>query len=288
MVFVDVRTDGSEKVKYDYDDFFAYIRMGCLSNYSNYSADSHWHEDLELIYVLSGHMDYNVNGEIIRMEEEQGIIVNARQLHYGFSAEHKECEFICVLLHPMLLCITQHMDSNFISPILSDASMPYIFLDSSIEWQCSILSDIKTMYSVKDKSAAPLYIQNIFYHIWIYLIENTKKVNRVKRQNRNLSVLKDMLSFIQKNYSERITLDDISKSGNVSKSTCLVIFKQYLRDTPTNYLIGYRLNKAANLLRNTDLAVSEIALEVGFQGISYFAETFKKTYYCSPSTYRKL
>lgn len=287
MVIVDKRADGSEKVKYNYDGYMAYVRRGLLSSYPNFAAGNHWHDDLEFISVLSGCMDYNVNGEILHLEAGQGLIVNARQIHCGFSPEHNECEFYCVLLHPMLLCTSQNIDRDFVSPILTDSSLPYVLLDSKLRWQELILSDIEYIYMCKDKPNAPLYIQNAFYHIWIVLSENALKVRRVKRQNRNLSVLKDMLLFIQKNYAGYVTLDDIAKSGNVSKSTCLAIFKKYLQDTPANYLIGYRLKKAMKMLRDSDLSVTEIALEVGFGGVSYFAETFRKNYGCSPSEYRQ-
>ncbi len=287
MAIVDKRADGSERVKYDYDGYMAYIRRGLLSYYPNFAADSHWHDDLEFISVLSGSMDYNVNGEILHLEAGQGIIVNARQIHYGFSHEHKDCDFYCVLLHPMLLCTSQYIDRDFVSPILSDSSLPYVFLGSDTDWQREILSDIESVYLCKDKPNAPLYVQNAFYHIWILLSENTLKEKRAKRQDRNLSVLKDMLVFIQKNYADKITLGDIAKSGNVSKSTCLAIFKKYLQDTPTNYLIGYRLKKAIKMLKDSDSPITEVALEVGFGGVSYFAETFRKYYGYSPSEYRK-
>ncbi len=287
MAVVDKRADGSERVKYDYDGYMAYIRRGLLSYYPGFAADSHWHDDLEFISVLSGSMDYNVNGEIIHLKAGQGVIINARQLHYGFSAERTDCEFYCVLLHPMLLCTSQQIDRDFVSPVLSDSSLPYVFLDSDTLWQREILSDIESVYLCKDKPNAPLYVQNTFYHIWILLSENTLKEKRAKRQDRNLSVLKDMLVFIQKNYANKITLQDIAKSGNVSKSTCLVIFKKYLQDTPANYLIGYRLKRAIKMLKSTDMPITEIALEAGFGGVSYFAETFRKYYGRSPSEYRK-
>ena len=124
MAIVEKRADGSERVKYDYDGYMAYIRRGLLSNYPNFAADSHWHDDLEFISVLSGSMDYNVNGEILHLKAGQGIIVNARQIHYGFSTAHNECEFYCILLHPMLLCTSQHIDRDFVSPVLSDSSLP--------------------------------------------------------------------------------------------------------------------------------------------------------------------
>ncbi len=287
MVVVDKRADGSERVKYNYDGYMAYVRRGLLSNYPNFAADSHWHDDLEFISVLSGSIDYNVNGEILHLEAGQGIIVNARQLHYGFSAAHDECDFYCVLLHPMLLCISQHIDREFVSPILADSSLPYVLLDSKTGWQKEVLSDIESIYLHRDRSNAALYIQSIFYHIWIALYENTLNAKCTKPQDRNLSVLKDMLVFVQGNYANKITLDEIAAAGNVSKSTCLTIFKKYLQDTPTNYLIGYRLKRAMEMLKDSDLSITEVALEVGFGGVSYFAETFKKNYGCSPSEYRK-
>ncbi len=287
MVFVDKRADGSERIKYGYDGYMAYIRKGQLSNYPNFTADSHWHDDLEFISVLSGSMDYHVNGEFIHLKAGQGIIVNARQLHYGFSAEHNDCEFYCVLLHPMLLCTSQQIEHDFVSPILSDRSLPYILLDCKIDWQRTILSEIESVYMSKDQSNAPLYIQKAFYHIWIVLSENILKVERIKQQDRNLHLLKDMLVFVQRNYANKITLEDIAKSGNVSKSTCLAIFKRYLQDTPANYLIGYRLKRAMKMLKDSDLPVTEIALNVGFGGVSYFAEAFRKHYNCSPGEYRQ-
>ncbi len=280
MIQIDIRPDGSEKVKYDFDGYFAYIRKGLLSRYADYAADSHWHDDLEFISVLSGQMDYNINGEILHLEAGQGVMVNARQLHYGFSSEKNECEFYCVLLHPVLLCATQSIDGDFIAA-------PYVFLDKRISWQGEILSDIEVIYQCRDKKNAPLHIQNAFYHIWILLTENVSNTHHSKKQDGNLSLLKEMLFYIQKHYGEHVTLDDIARSGNVSKSTCLSVFKKYLGDTPSNYLILYRLKKACKLLETTTLSITEIAFDVGFQSGSYFAEMYRRIYGCSPSSYRK-
>ncbi|MCC8104217.1 MAG: helix-turn-helix transcriptional regulator [Clostridiales bacterium] len=213
--------------------------------------------------------------------------MNSRQLHYGFSPEHTECVFYCVLLHPMLLCASQQVDRDFISPIISDESLPYILLDSRTLWQEQILDAIQSVYTCRESSFAPLHIQRLFYQIWELISENVKSVRRKNGiSDRRLSILKDMLSYIQENYNCKITLDDIAAAGNVSSSTCLVIFKKYLQNTPANYLIRYRLKKAMELLQKSDLSITEIAYETGFRGASYFAETFKKNCGCSPSEYR--
>ncbi len=287
MVTVDVRSDGSERVKYDYNGYFAYIRRGLLSRYPNYAADSHWHDDLEFISILSGSMWYNVNGELILLKQGEGILVNARQLHYGFSSTREECEFFCVLLHPMLLCATQNMDHDHVSPFLTDEGIPYVLLHHDVPWQQKILDAVQYIHDVKNNTAAPLHIQRTFYDIWILLTENIsiQSVAHGKGDKR-LALLKDMLGFIHKRYADAITLADIAQAGKVSKSTCLAVFRQYLHETPVNYLISYRLKIAANYLQDTSLSISEIALSTGFTGISYFSETFRKKYDCSPGVYR--
>ena len=102
-----------------------------------------------------------------------------------------------------------------------------------------------------------------------------------------MTSLKDMVLYIQRNYRRKITLEEIAKAGAVCKSTCLALFKKYLRDTPVNYLIRYRLQSAAKLLRAGDGSVTETAYRCGFSNVSYFIEMFKKLYGRSPLEYRK-
>ncbi len=284
---IEIKKDGSERVKYDYDGYYAYIRRAFLSIYPNFTADSHWHDDLEFIYVLSGAMTYNVNGKIIEIESGNGIFINSRQLHFGYSVTKKECDFICILLHPMLLCTSQSIDRSFVAPVISDRSIPYILLNHNIGWHKKVLECVYRMYEYKNAKVAQLHIQREFYSLWALLCENIEHgADGTVESNAHLLILKEMLTFIQQNYSDKTDLADIARSGNVSKSTCLAIFKKYLNDTPTNHLISYRLKKAAVLLSETSKPVSEIALSVGFQSISYFTEVFRKNYKQTPREYR--
>lgn len=103
MLFLELKDDRAEKVKYDYSDYPIYIRRELLSSFSEYTAPAHWHDEIEFIAVLSGKMQYNINGKIITITENEGIIVNTRQMHFGFSPKKEECDFICILLHPLML-----------------------------------------------------------------------------------------------------------------------------------------------------------------------------------------
>lgn len=280
--------DRSERVLYDMADYPVYVRKGALSSYPNYSAESHWHNDVEFILILSGEMLYNVNGEIVLLREGEGIFVNSGQLHFGYSDKREECVFICVILHPVLLCSSKSMEENCIKPIISDESIPYYRFGQTREWERGVLSAIREIYNVCGEKFAELKIQRAFFDIWISLCENIISAKKeTVATDHHLSTLKDMLSYINQNYREKLTLENIAHAGGVGKTGCCAIFKKYINKTPNGYLTELRLRHGTELLLESDKTVLEISYEVGFSGASYFTEMFRRFYGCSPREYRK-
>ena len=96
------------------------------------------------------------------------------------------------------------------------------------------------------------------------------------------------LGYIEKNYGEEISLEQLSKSGNVSKSECLRCFKTSMQTTPYKYITEYRLSQAAILLRSTNMPIGDIASNVGFRQISHFGKCFREKTGYSPREYRAL
>ena len=287
MLYLELKDDRSENVKYNYPDYPICIRRTFLSTYPNYAAPPHWHDDIEFITVLSGDMQYNVNGEIITMNAGEGIIVNTRQLHFGFSAKKRECDFICILLHPLMLCVTDAYERDFVLPLLHNQKATFVKLDKKTLWHKNILENIQQIYSVRDEKIAPMKIQNLFSSIWIDLYENIAYENHpLIQKNTELSILKNIIGFIQQNYTTKISLADIATSGAVGQSKCCKLFAKYIGQTPNLYLMQYRLDKSTELLLNTDMTVTEVAYAVGFNGSSYYAEAFRKWCKKSPTEYR--
>lgn len=286
MLSVELKDDRSENVHYDHPDYPIYIRKALLSYYNNFEAPPHWHDDIEFIVVLQGEMNYNINGEVITISQGEGVFVNSRQLHYGFSESKAECEFICILLHPMLLCVTQPMEQKFIVPLLNSQNVLYVKLSAEAAWQKEILGCIMEIYGAKGAETAPIKITSQFLKIWSLVYENSKIAALPKVRNDDLTIIKNMVGYIQKFYCEKITLSDIAAAGAVGQSKCCKLFDRYIGFTPNAYLIKYRLNQSVWYLKNTDMTITEIAQAVGFSGSSYYAEAFRKWYGVSPSGYR--
>ncbi len=287
MLFVDMRDDRSENVHYDYESYPIYIRRALLSSYANYEAPPHWHDDLECIVILQGEMQYNINGETVTIKQNEGIFVNARQLHYGFSESKKDCAFLCILIHPLLLCSSRAFEQDFVLPLLQNPNVPYKCLSPAVPWQEEILRDLQSMYAAKSHDYPVPEITALIYNIWQLLFCHTKAPAPAQVQSSDFTTLKNMIGFIQKSYKEKITLAQIAKSGAVGESKCCKLFEKHLGTTPNAYLIRYRLHQSTWYLENTDLPMTQIAHGVGFSGSSYYAEAFRKRYGTSPRAYRK-
>ena len=125
--------------------------------------------------------------------------------------------------------------------------------------------------------------------LWLIFYENVKLSDKEKMQTVDETAQKRvqlMMQYIHENYNHELSLDEIASHIGISKSTALNLFQRFLHTTPVSYLIGYRLQAASWLLKNTNKKVKTIAYESGFRNVDYFCRLFKKRYHLTPSDYR--
>lgn len=105
-------------------------------------------------------------------------------------------------------------------------------------------------------------------------------------QDTDVPKLIRVLRFIEHSYKEKIQMDELAAIVNMSPSALLRAFSKELKETPINYLINLRLEKAAKMLRETYKSITQIAYSVGFHDSNYFSKMFSRKYSCSPRDYR--
>ena len=88
------------------------------------------------------------------------------------------------------------------------------------------------------------------------------------------------------NFRKEISLDDVSREGNVSPYYFSKLFKEATGDNFIEYLTNIRIDKAKELLDNTDLSMKEICSQVGYQNPNYFSRIFKKNVGVTPTEYK--
>lgn len=235
--------------------------------------------------ILDGQISYDVNGQHIHLHTGDGIFVNSRCFHYGYSDSHIECNFICILLSPLLLSVNEYFVLNFMNPLLQNVHFPCQKLTPAVPWQDSVLHDLSDLYKSNIEKIQPFFIIQKFAHILDLLTENMTSSNHLQNTD-EIESLTAMIGYVQKNYHGRLLLRDISNAGNCCKTKCTSLFQKYLSTSPMSYLNNYRLEKGRQFLRTTSMSVTEIAYACSFSSASYFCELFHRYYNMTPKYYR--
>jgi AraC-like DNA-binding protein len=122
--------------------------------------------------------------------------------------------------------------------------------------------------------------------------ETLKHIEAALAQQRTLGsatqrLVRRAMAFINTHYAEALSRDDIAGHVGISADYLTDCFRQELGLTPVTYLNRYRLLQARELLENTDLKITQIALAVGFSESAHFTRTFQREVGVSPRAYRQ-
>lgn len=122
------------------------------------------------------------------------------------------------------------------------------------------------------------------------LLDNTANAPAIREILANLFTPKTygFKEVIEAHICSNLTLEALAEITNLSESSFKREFRKIYQESPGNYFKNRKLDKAAGLLKATDLNVSEIAYDCGFNDLANFTVAFKRKYGCPPSTYRKI
>ncbi len=283
-----VLQDSSEQIHYNNPCIPIYVRRGNLRSFSNMAALCHWHDDVELLLTRQGYLNYNINGSTVRLAEGSAIFVNSRQMHFGYSADGTDCEYVCITFRPQLLCGNEELVNQYVFPVLSAPQVPYLLFKAAIhEAVLALLDQIDTLYDTKPVGYELSALSCLFAlqaELYQYVARHT---DALAAGDSCLRIVRKMLDYIRTHYAEHITLEAIANAGCVCRTRCCQMFKQYLNMSPIDYLNSFRLEKGMELLKQTDLSITEISSACGFSSPSYFAERFLMAKGCTPTQYRR-
>jgi two-component system response regulator YesN len=108
-----------------------------------------------------------------------------------------------------------------------------------------------------------------------------------KKKERSTSVIEKAKAYIISNFNKQISLDDVSREVNISPYYFSKIFKEETGENFIDYLTNIRIDKAKELLANSDLSMKEICGKVGYSDPNYFSRSFKKNVGVTPTDFKE-
>lgn len=276
-----------ETYPYNHSSLPIFVDKGNFYANTIVSTRTNWHKGIEFVKILSGSLTYSINGKTIKIFEGQALFVNSNQVHRSFVGEYNDCEFICIIFQPSLLCTYKRYEEKYVLPIISNNDIPYYIFKNDVEWENEVVNQIQTIYDISFEKDFELLLPTVFYNMWSNIYRNLhNSQNTVSFENEYMDSFKEMSFFISQHFNEKISLEDIYRAGNIGKTTCSKIFKLYTGRTPIEYLTDYRLSKSIEFMKTGNKTLNEICYECGFSEPSYYAKIFKQTFGIPPKKYR--
>lgn len=254
----------------------------------------HWHSDVEFIWALQGgiRLDTNHHSFAIRMGE--GAFINSNVLHYKEPLAGPAPIMLDQLFDVRLLSGYHKSvyEQKYIMPVIECKELEAMVFRPSEPNQRKILELLRHSYDAAELAeyGYEFVVRNDLSTIWCLLCREAEAMLRSKKVtiSQGEQRIKKMLTYIRNHYKEPVSLNQIAEAANISQRECLRCFRQNLNTTPFTYLLEYRIRRAADELRETDLTITTIGYHCGFSGISYFSKTFKKLMGCTPGEYREM
>lgn len=247
----------------------------------------HWHEDFQFIYVIDGKIKFLTLNKRIEVSASQGIFINKNILHQ--VKEFTSCHYKSFVFPDYFLKFYFGSPAGvFVDSISENEDLEFYHFTGQNEWENTVLNLLQKLTEMEEKKTEfyPYEILLILSSLWLTFRKNI--LLPPQQQENIVSIrMQKFLNYIANHYAEDISLESLAKSGNVGKSECLRCFKASLQTTPYKYLMEYRLSKAADLLKTTDLPIGVISENVGFHQVSHFGKCFKEKTGYSPKDYRK-
>ena len=254
-----------------------------------YEMACHYHDNMELIYVHSGHLKVTFDKTSFVLKENDIALANPNTLH---SAIPTECIYECIVFnYAFFLSLPLNGLENLVERIKTGDILVHnpAFVKNE-EIYDKIHKIFNTMRAKEE--GYRLQVTGEIYNLFSLIVKFKYYSEGISisgnADNKSLEKLKKVLSHMRKNFSLQLSLNELSDIAGMSEKYFCSFFKKMTNKTPVEYLILYRIECSAKMLLNTDIPVTEVAYSCGFNDLSYFIKTFKRQTGVTPGEFRKL
>ena len=256
------------------------------SNMDSISADSHFHSEVELVYIIEGSLKYYCEGETFTANQGNLIIFN-EMVEHSCKAEG----YISIALLQFRL--------SFIKEICKDGwthfedlfskDFNYLRCDTTKSKRTKNAAQLMLLLAEELNNKAVAYeisvISNLL-NIFTNIFRSEIILSANKRSSKLSPVANSIIQYIEDNYNKDLTLNEVSKHLHFSVSYFEHTFKEITGTSFINYLNSYRINIAKKLLMNNKNSITSAMIQVGITNQSYFNRLFKRYVGFTPTQFR--
>ncbi len=247
----------------------------CTPGYTyNHKVPNEYH----VHFILEGKGVLEINDKLYHLKKDDIFLIpKDHPIHY-FADDENPWEYMWITFDgEMAATYLSHMELTADTPVIhstipNKVYMPIIqkILDTN---ELTFANEIKRV--------------GFLYEIISTIIDAQSAVRREKKQYdySGATYVDYALQYIKFNY-DHIKVNDIAQYIGINRSYLTAIFKKQLNISPQEYLVSFRLKKAAELLKTTNMSIQDVSASIGYENALTFSKMFKQTYGICPKNYR--
>ena len=232
-------------------------------------------------YVISGtgtllSNDSSGNTRTFQIKSGQGFMIFAKQINTYFADETHPWEYAWVEFDGLRV-----KEALELAGLTMDAP---IYRSNAKDLSLELKNEM--LYIAQHSGQSPFHLIGHLYLFLDYLTRSSSSRKMLQGGKIRDFYIREAMSFIEQHFQNDITIEDIAAFCNLNRSYFGKIFRDAVGKSPQEFLISYRMTKAAELLKLTGLSIGDIGNAVGYPSQLHFSRAFKKTYGISPRQWR--
>jgi len=227
-------------------------------------------------YIISGEGSYTVNNKTYKLKKNEGFLIRPGTVTYYEADKDNPWSYMWIGFNGV------KAETYLSYANLNEENLIFEYSkDDTLKEYISEMLQLKEMdYSNE------LKLEGLLYFFMSKLVETRKDIFNQKPYKSAELYLEKSIEFIENNYPNNIKINDIANYIGINRSYLTHIFKKNIDISPQEFLVNYKIDKACNLLQNTDLSIKVVAHSIGYSDPLTFSKIFKKVKGESPKNYR--
>lgn len=267
--------ESKEEILPGFTPAFPYIATCAeLDKYLDPFTPWHWHRALELFYIQSGSLEYSIPNGNWLFPAGSGGLVNSNVLHASHFQRRKDSNIQLLHLFDPAFLSGEHgsrIETKYILPLTTAPGIEMIPLFPEDPAHAEILQEIKNAFDFSEQEwGYELKLRERLTHIWLKLFELVRPAMEKDGSRESDQKIKTLMVYIHKHFQEKISVEQLAQTVHISKRACYRLFQDNLHMSPVEYIRSCRLQKACQMLAQSNESVTRIAYNCGLSSSSYF------------------
>lgn len=263
-------------------------RIGPPYSLTHQELECHWHHEMELFKVERGTARVQCGSDHLEAGAGELVFFNSGELHAAQPGDGQVLDYAAVVFSPEILCGDQSdiARRKYIAPVLEGKlHLPRITLPAGEGREMLEAFDRVMDLLVRRPPAYELRVRAGLLEIFAGLAERGER--SAPQEKAPAQGVKTAIDYIRGHYRQQITIGELARLTHMSEGHFCRLFKKYTFKTPVQYVNRVRLSAAMELLLESDRKVLDVALDTGFNSLSYFIGVFKESMGCTPTEFRR-